>query len=86
MPNAKPKGGKKWDGGTKKNSGGGDKKEVTIDGMPMSGVMGGGPMDSLSLMSMMSGGAVAGATGGAGTINVKMNPMQLMQYNQAMQV
>ena len=54
--------------------------------IPMSGMMGGGPMDSLSLMSMMSGGAVAGATGGAGTINVKMNPMQLMQYNQAMQV
>ena len=52
----------------------------------MSGMMGGGPMDSLSLMSMMSGGAVAGATGGAGTINVKMNPLQLMQYNQAMQV
>jgi hypothetical protein len=110
MPNAKPKGGHKRDGGAnKKNSGGGDRKEVTIDAaallgapgmmgfpglsaspmggaIPMSGMMGGGPMDSLSLMSMMSGGAVAGATGGAGTINVKMNPMQLMQYNQAMQV
>ena len=58
---------------------------MSANPMLMSGTMGGDAMQNLAMMSMLSG-AGGGAAGAGGVVNVKMNPMQLMQMNQAVQV